>query len=311
VKRRRTKRRVSIPLVAFRVIGNTLGIVFIESLVRWRRELRVFMPALASMTLLLLLGGAVGLLSFAGLSVLSSQTQKAEVLHVYLHDVTVDEVAGLIADLRADPRIKSVTYVSKEEAMTQANQHPGLEQIVAATDANPFPPSLEISVASIGDMAAIDARVRQDSNVDTQLATSYDGDVYKRLSQLVTGIEVVGGGLLLFLTVIACAITATTIRGVAVARRDELRVMWLVGTPSWMVRGPFVVQGAATGIAAGTLAAVFILGLCAAATVTAKQALIQWLPGVSIEVSLIAALVIAGTGGSLGAVSALVELRRS
>jgi hypothetical protein len=32
---------------------------------------------------------------------------------------------------------------------------------------------------------------------------------------------------------------------------------------------------------------------------------------VSIEVSLIAALVIAGTGGSLGAVSALVELRRS
>jgi cell division transport system permease protein len=293
------------------VIGNTLRIVFVESLVRWRRELRVFMPALASMTLLLLLGGAVGLLSFAGLSVLSSQTQKAEVLHVYLHDVTVDEVAGLMADLRADPRIKSVTYVSKEEAMTQANQHPGLEQIVAATDANPFPPSLEISVASIGDMAAIDARVRQDSNVDTQQATSYDGDVYKRLSQLVTGIEVVGGGLLLFLTVIACAITATTIRGVAVARRDELRVMWLVGTPSWMVRGPFVVQGAATGIAAGTLAAVFILGLCAAATVTAKQALIQWLPGVSIEVSLIAALVIAGTGGSLGAVSALVELRRS
>jgi cell division transport system permease protein len=311
VKRRRTKRRVSIPLVASRVIGNTLGIVFIESLVRWRRELRVFMPALASMTLLLLLGGAVGLLSFAGLSVLSSQTQKAEVLHVYLHDVTVDEVAGLIADLRADPRIKSVTYVSKEEAMTQANQHPGLEQIVAATDANPFPPSLEISVASIGDMAAIDARVRQDSNVDTQLATSYDGDVYKRLSQLVTGIELVGGGLLVFLTVIACAITATTIRGVAVARRDELRVMWLVGTPTWMVRGPFVVQGAATGIAAGTLAAVFILGLCAAATVMAKQALIQWLPGVSIEVSLIAALVIAGTGGSLGAVSALVELRRS
>ena len=61
----------------------------------------------------------------------------------------------------------------------------------------------------------------------------------------------------------------------------------------------------------GLFAAVFILGLCAAATVTAKQALIQWLPGVSIEVSLIAALLIAGTGATLGAVSALVELRRS
>ena len=311
MKRRRTKRKVSLPLVGVRVVRNTLRIVFVESLVRWRRELRVFMPALASMTLLLLLGGAVGLLSFAGLSVLSSQTQKAAVLHVYLHDVTVDEVGGLIADLRADPRIKSVIYISKEEAMMQANQHPGLESIVQATDGNPFPPSLEIAVASIGELAAVDALVRKDPNVDTQLATSYDGDVYKRLGQLVTGIEVIGGGLLLFLAVIACAITATTIRGVVTARRDELRVMWLVGTPSWMVRGPFVVQGAATGTTAGILAAVFILGLCAAATVTAKQALIQWLPGVSIEVSLIAALVIAGTGGGLGAVSALVELRRS
>jgi cell division transport system permease protein len=311
VKSRRAKRRVSWHLVAFRVATNTVRIVFFDSLSRWRRELRVFMPALASMTLLLLLGGGVGLLSFAGLTLLGSQTQKADVLHVYLKDGTRDDVAGLIAGLQVDPRIRSVTYVSKEEALAQAKQHPGLDQIVSATDGNPFPPSLLISVASINDMAAIDVRVRQDPNVDPQLATSYDGNVYTRLEQLVMGIEVVGGALLVFLAVVACAITATTIRGVAVARRDELRVMWLVGTPSWMVRGPFVIQGAATGAVAGTLAAVFVLGLCAAATVTAKQALIQWLPGVSIEVSLITALVIAGTGTTLGAVSALVELRRS
>jgi len=310
-KPRRTRRKVARHVVVFRVVSNTLRIVFFESLSRWRRELRIFMPALASMTLLLLLGGGVGLLSFAGLTLLGSQTQKADVLHVYLKDGTPDDVAGLIAGLHADPRIKSVKYVSKEDALAQARQHPGLDQIVSASDGNPFPPSLEIAVGSIADMAAIDTRVRQDSHVDPQLATSYDGSVYTRLEHLVMGIEVVGGALLVFLAVVACAITATTIRGVVVARRDELRVMWLVGTPSWMVRGPFVIQGAATGIVAGTLAAVFILGLCAAATVTAKQALIQWLPGVSIEVSLIAAMLIAGTGATLGAVSALVELRRS
>jgi cell division transport system permease protein len=285
--------------------------VLIDALVRWRRELRVFMPALASMTLLLLLGGTIGLLSFAGVSLLGAQTRAAAVLHVYLHDGTQDDVASLIAQLQADPRIQVVKYVSKEEALAQAQAHPGLDQIVTATDSNPFPPSLEITVARISDMGAVDAQVRQDPHVDTQLPTSYDGDTYRRLGQLVTGIELVGGAVLVFLAVVACAITATTIRGVAVARREEMRVMWLVGTPNWMVRGPFVVQGAATGIVAGTLAAIFILGLCAAAITTAKQAFIQWLPGVSIEISLLTALVIAGTGAGLGAVSALVEVRRS
>jgi cell division transport system permease protein len=311
VSSRRAKRRAAWPLVASRVFRNSLRIVLIEALVRWRRELRVFMPALASMTLLLLLGGAVGLLSFAGVSLLGTQTRAAAVLHVYLQDGTQNDVAGLISQLQADPRIQSVKYVSKEEALAQAQAHPGLDQIVSATDSNPFPPSLEITVFQISDMGGVDAKVRQDPHVDAQMPTSYDGDTYRRLGQLVTGIEVVGGAVLAFLAVVACAITATTIRGVAVARREEMRVMWLVGTPSWMVRGPFVVQGAATGIVAGTLAGIFILGLCAAAITTAKQVFIQWLPGVSVEVSLLAALVIAATGAGLGAVSALVEVRRS
>jgi cell division transport system permease protein len=311
VKSRRSKRRVAWPLVVSRVLRNSFRIVLIEALVRWKRELRVFMPALASMTLLLLLGGTVGLLSFTGVSLLGAQTQAAAVLHVYLQDGTESDVGSLIAQLQADPRIQSVKYISKDAALAQAQAHPGLDQIVTATDVNPFPPSLEITVLRISDMGAVDAQVRQDPHVDAQLPTSYDGDTYRRLSQLVTGIEVVGGAILLFLAIVAFAITATTIRGVAVARREEMRVMWLVGTPNWMVRGPFVVQGAATGIVAGTLAAIFVLGLCAAATTTARQSFIQWLPGVSIEVSLLAALLIAGTGAGLGAVSALVEVRRS
>lgn len=311
MRSRRAKRRVAWPLVAARVLANSFRIVLFDALVRWRRELYVFMPALASMTLLLLLGGTVGLLSFTGVSLLGAQTHAAAVLHVYLQDGTQGDVAGLIAELQADPRIESVKYVSKEEALAQAQTHPGLAPIVSATDGNPFPPSLEITVFQISDMGAVDARVRQDSHVDPQMPTSYDGDTYKRLGQLVTGIEVVGGAVLAFLAVVACAITATTIRGVAVARREEMRVMWLVGTPNWMVRGPFVVQGAATGIVAGSLAAIFILGLCAAATSASQQAFIQWLPGVSIEVSLMTALLIAGTGAGLGAISALVEVRRS
>jgi cell division transport system permease protein len=52
----------------------------------------------------------------------------------------------------------------------------------------------------------------------------------------------------LLLAVAAC-------RSAAFARREELNVMRLVGAPRWVVRWPFVLEGATTGLIGGWLAA--------------------------------------------------------
>src|SRR6202035_2360043 len=119
------------------------------------------------MTLLLLLSGLVGLTGFALHNLEQVQASQASLLHVYLRDsVPSTDVNSLWDRLAKDPRVASITYVTKAEALARASQIPGLPQLAAATDGNPFPASLDVRVRSINDAAAIDNLVRTDIAVD-------------------------------------------------------------------------------------------------------------------------------------------------
>ena len=295
--------------MAWTVLANTFCILFLDSVTSWRRDFRYFGPALASICLVLIASGVVGLLVFSGYQLLQAQTQDVSVLTVYLKDSDPSAVDGFMAQLRSDPRVRSVSYVSKDEALAAAKLRPDLAQMANFADSNPFPSSLVVQVNRLQDVAALDAMVRQDPSVDPQIPTSYDAGTYQRV-QLVLRVLLIGGAVLLLVGgIVAVGLTSTSIRGVVSARRDELNVMKLVGTPLWMIRGPFLVEGAVSGIVGGILAGLSVAGLCLIATEKGKV-YAQWLPGVTSETAFIALalLVIAGLG--LGSVSSYVELRK-
>jgi cell division transport system permease protein len=299
------RRRRSVP--AF--IRNALRILFVDSLKGWRRDMASFVPAVGAMTLLLLMLGVGGIVAVATMTVLNSQTHEAAVLHLYVREGITDEPGGLVTRLREDPRVRSVTYISKSEALTRAQQHPGLSDLARASDSNPFPASLEVQLARVEDVSAVDASVRDDPNLDPRLPSSYDAGTYERIRQALRLIEAVGAGILLIVLLVAVGVTGAAIRGVALARRDELAVMHLVGAPAWMIRGPFAVQGAASGMVAGILAGVAVLGICAAGLEAAQMSFLGWLPGLSVEIGLLAAAATVAAGIGLGTVASLVELR--
>lgn len=288
---------------------NTLRILFLDSLRGWRRELGTFTPAIGAMALLLLLLGGVSMVGLAGINVLKAQTQQAAVLHVYLRDSTTDEPLDLEARLKSDRRVKSVVYISKSAALARAQQHPGLSDLAQASDSNPFPASLEVQVARVDDVAAVDSSVRNDPSVDPQLPSSYDAATFSRIKQALVVIEAIGAGLLVVVLLVAVGVTGATIRGVVLSRRDELAVMRLVGAPGWMIRGPFAVQGAATGMVAGLVAGIAVLGLSAAALEAAQVSFLRWLPGFTVEMGLVAAGATVVVGIGLGTIASLVELR--
>jgi len=43
--------------------------------------------------------------------------------------------------------------------------------------------------------------------------------------------------------VVAYAVSANSMRGVAAARKEEVTITRLLGARGWMLRGPFVVEG--------------------------------------------------------------------
>ena len=292
------------------ILANTVRILFLDSLGSWLRDFRHFAPALASISLVLIVGGSIGVLSFAGYQLLQTQARDASVLTVYLRDSDPADVDGLISQLRSNTRVSSVKYVSKEEALASAQRHPELAQLADFAGSNPFPASLVVRLRALQDVGPVDELVRQDPNVDPQIPTSYDPGAFHRLQLVVQIILVSGAALLMVGAIAAIAFIGTSIRGVVTARRDELSVMKLLGTPAWMVRGPFVVEGATTGMFAGVLSGISVCGLCLVSVQAGQAIYVRWLPGLSLEFGFATAgaLVVAGFG--LGAVAAIFELRK-
>ena len=230
------------------VAGNTFRYLFFGAARNWFRNIGSIAPALGSMTLLLLMAGIAGLTGFAINNLERVESGQASLLHVYIRDGAPSaDVNSLWDRLAADPRIAAVDYVTTGQALERAQRMPGLPQLADASQSNPFPASLDVQVKNIDDVAAIAAYVRTDTAVDPVYPTSYDKGAYQRIQAVIFGVAVAGLAFLAVLGFVAVTVTINSVRAAIHSRRDEVTIMQLVGAPRWMVRGPFVVEGAITG----------------------------------------------------------------
>ncbi len=293
------------------VAANLVRLVFGSAARNWGRNIGSTAPALGSMTLLLLMSGLVGLTGFALHNLEVVQAREASLLHVYLRDAAADpDVVALWNRLSSDPRIARVTYVSKADALARAHTIPGLPELANASESNPFPASLDVQVKSINDMGAIDAVARNERVVDPLNPTSYDRGAYQRIEAVLFGIAVAGFAFVGLLGFVAVTVTMNSIKAAILSRRDEITIMQLVGAPRWMVRGPFVVEGAITGTLAGLVAGGVTFGLAMSGIAAGSQSFTQFAPGVTTTVAAIAAAIVIGTGLGLGSGSSLLSVRR-
>jgi len=293
------------------VAVNVFRYLFRGAARNWFRNMGSTAPALGSMTLLLLLSGLIGLSGFALYNLEKVEAGQASLLHVYIKDgATTTDVDVLWDRLVSDPRVATVYYTTKAEALKRAQHIPGLPQIASATDANPFPASLDVQAKNIDDVAAIDAKVRNDIAVDPAYPTSYDQGAYQRIQAVLFGVGVAGLAFLVLLGFVAVTVTVNSIRAAIHSRRDEVTIMQLVGAPRWMVRGPFVIEGAITGGLAGAAAGLVVFGLAMTGIMAGAATFTQFAPGITVAVAAIAAAIVLAAGLGLGSGSSLISVRR-
>lgn len=293
------------------VAANAIRYLFKGAARNWIRNAGNTAPALGSMTLLLMLGGMVGLTGFALYNLEQVQAAQASMLHVYIRDTAISsDVDGLWNRLAADPRVASVTFTTKAEALQRAQSIPGLPELAAASDSNPFPASLNVQVKSISDVEAIVVMVQNDPAVDPVAPTSYDRGAYQRIQAILFGLAVAGLVFLAVLGFVAVTVTINSIRSAIYARRDEVSIMQLVGAPRWMVRGPFVVEGAITGGIAGAIGGLVTFGLAAAGLAAGSGTFSEFAPGITTAVAAAAAMIVFAVGLGLGSGSSMVSVRR-
>jgi ABC-type ATPase involved in cell division/cell division protein FtsX len=295
--------------VAF--VANSYRLVVLSGLRSWSRDVRLTAPAIGTMALLLLLCGTLAMVGIAIERAAVQQAAEASLVRVYLaSDATPEAVAALKTRLTSDPRIASMTEVTPEQALAEARSHPGLDNLSSLSSTNPFPASLDLRVRDVTKVGAVAASVKGDPAVDPAYPTSYDPDTYSRLRRIALVVGGVGVGLLLLFGLVAYAVIANSMRGIATARRQEVAVIRLLGARGWMLRGPFVVEGLMIGALAGAVAAAAVAGAWLLAIRFESATYAQVLPGVGpTQVQYVLAAVMAA-GLVLGSLTALLGFRK-
>ena len=219
------------------------------------RNFAVSMAAVLSITLILILAGVNLLVGHAFSQVLDGFRAKVSEISINVSDGTpLQTIADFQQQLAADPRVTSVRFITKDEALVQFKADPNNVVLAQQIDGNPLDAKLQVRVANLGDVAAIDTLARRWSGVDPTNPTNYQGDFVNRMLELSSWLGLAGVGLLAILVVVSIVIVMNTIRTAVYHRRKEIEVMKLVGATEWFVRGPFVIEGVMTGLIAAALA---------------------------------------------------------
>jgi cell division transport system permease protein len=219
------------------------------------RNLAVSLAAVLSITLILILGGVNLLVGHAFSQVLDGFRAKVSVISINVADDTpLQNVYDFQQQLTIDPRVSSVHFITKDEALANFKRDPNNYVLAQQIDGNPLDARLEVSVIKLSDVAAIDTLGRQWSGVDPTNPTNYQGDFVNRMLVLSQWLGLAGVGLLAILVIVSIVIVMNTIRTAVYHRRKEIEVMKLVGATEWFVRGPFVIEGIMTGLIAAAIA---------------------------------------------------------
>ena len=219
-----------------------------------------------TMVTLLALGGA--LVVAATLDHIARHLERQIQVVAYLRDgLTRGQVGALRARLAQLPGVRSLDYVSKEEALSRFQQRVGGQMDVQdLLMRNPLPASYVVTANDPAQLPAIAGAARDFPEVEDVSDGSQEAARLLRVTRIV---RLFGAGAGAALALVALVIIATAIRLTVFARRAEIEVMRLVGATAWFIRWPFLVEGAITG---GCGAGGAVLLVAGAYTVVAYEA---------------------------------------
>jgi cell division transport system permease protein len=171
------------------------------------------------------------------------------------YEASSAQINAVAAKLHADPRVKTFTFVSQEEALKRMRKKLP-EVFKVGLPSNPFPASEEVEPKKAEYADAIYKSFTPHSQGVESV--NYGQKTAKRILSVAKVIESIFLLAVVILLVASTLLIANTIRLSIFSRRREIEVMKLVGATNWFVRGPFMLEGLITGLT-GSVAAVVLL----------------------------------------------------
>ncbi len=287
----------------------------------WSSFRRNWVMSLVSVSIIfisLLLVGAFFLTSSVLNSIVSSFESKVSI-QVFIKDgAATPDVDALEADIQKMPDVKSITYVTKEQALARFKQQTkNSPQLVEQLRGNPLPASVEVALIDPRQVQTVVNLIAKDPNLakviknpanPTASDIRYGQDVVQNLFKATEVVRIFAAAFLILLLVVSLILIGNTIRLAIYSRRREIAIMRLVGASNWFIRTPFLLEGMLQSLI-GSILALLALIAAQALIVPWLQSNLKFLPvsigGVTVA-QLTALLIVSGIViGLLGSGSAV------
>ncbi|MEK7519481.1 MAG: permease-like cell division protein FtsX [Patescibacteria group bacterium] len=189
-------------------------------------------------------------------------------ISVYFKEVTLEEdILKLKEEIIKLPEVREVEYISRAQALERFIERYQGNAIVMESlleVGNPLLPALNITAWQASQYQALTNYLENFPQKDLIHKVDYfeRKPVIERINSIVSTLNTAGVVLFLILAVIAILVAFNQIKLAIYSSREEIGIQRLVGASNWFIRGPFLVQGAISGIfaALGTLI-IFIITL--------------------------------------------------
>ncbi|HDS30026.1 MAG TPA: ABC transporter permease, partial [Firmicutes bacterium] len=165
------------------------------------------------------------------------------------------EQAVTLMDIIDDlPGVRAITYISKEEAFSIMQQRTTMD-ISDLVRANPLPASLKITVTSPRAANELAETIGLLEGIED---VRYGEAQLQTLLPIFFGLELISFFWVVFTAGATLMTIVNTIRLAILARKNEIRIMQLVGATSWFIRLPFMIEGMIYGLGGAALALVLV-----------------------------------------------------
>ncbi len=196
---------------------------------------------------------------------IESVQEKVDISVYFKSNVSEDSVLTIKRSLEGLTEVKSVEYVSQEEALEEFKVRHADDQTIIQTleelDENPLLASLNIKANELGEYDTIAGYLEAPNLEEVVEKVTYAQNkiVIERLDKLITTTERGVVGLTVFLAFLATLVTFNTIRLAIFSNREQIEIMRLVGASNGFIRGPYIVEGVIYGLIAAVISFIILI----------------------------------------------------
>lgn len=243
----------------------TLSRIIHTGMVNFVRNLTLAIAAIAVMvvTLTIVLFSLIANATFT--NTIAQITDKIDV-SVFLKDSTTEKQGReLAADLKKLPNVSNTKYLTKADALeAYKEQNAGNEQLLTAINetANPLPATIRVKPIDLNKIQEIKSYLSKPEIIVLQSdEASYSGDRKEAIDKITHATNVlrqIGVITVGIFAIVSALIIFNTIQMAIFNRRDEIKIMRLLGASTSYIRGPFVVESIIYGILAAILSILIV-----------------------------------------------------